>query len=133
MGYTGKIEAREDKYMFELNGQQLMAGATYNANNGIRVYMPGVTSYGLNGLLAHEIQHAKWNDVVRKMDSQTYTRIGPLLDDPKAREELKATDGVTAYSKMYWDAVAKGERPFTNAVNETLAEMANNQMRYGFT
>lgn len=132
LGYQGKIIATMDRHDFQLNGQKhYAAGAFYPGNKDIKIFVNDCRAKYIEGVLAHEVQHAKWDNVVRKMDAPTYARIGPLLDDKAVRDELRAKDGVSEYSKAYWEAEAKGERPFTLAANETLAEMAHNETRFG--
>lgn len=56
----------------------------------------------------------------------TYEAINPFMEDIHG---LAATDGVSSYSRMWWDAWTAGKAQTDQAVHETLAEMASNVER----
>jgi len=53
-----------------------------------------------------------------------YEKIDPILSGKSSK--LAKEDGVTDYSRMWWDAHKKGHANTKQAIHETLAEMANN-------
>ena len=53
-----------------------------------------------------------------------YEKIDPILSGKASK--LAKEDGVTKYSRMWWDAHSKGHANTKQAIHETLAEMANN-------
>ena len=106
-----------------------------------------------NGMLAHEMQHAVFHDVTDKLSQEASAMyrdpdpvqgpggtikpeyaerypasasLQPYLSKP---EEAAKWDGITEYSSMYWKGlsgieVSMGSGRYSNAVNETLAEVA---------
>jgi hypothetical protein len=60
-----------------------------------------------------------------------YTRFQSTLDAP---DVLYKADGISSYSKMWWDAVKAGHAQTEQAINETLAEVASQDAQEaGFT
>ena len=65
----------------------------------------------------------------------TYTKYVALLEgtnqDPDLSARMAREDGLTPYSKDWWDAYKAGTVPRDNAIHETLAEMAAVRSRKG--
>lgn len=53
-----------------------------------------------------------------------YSALQPYIEGP-GMHKMQESDGVTDYSKAYWQAYEKGQTTYLNAVNETLAEIAS--------
>ena len=173
-----RIHMSMGTYMFELNGNQYRAGGiAINSPNGftqpdtgekfgkgdIVIYGHEVTGFeedmSVRPLVAHEIQHQMYNQVMRSNNEEfahLYTHNPDLVETgtgrvkPEALESIKGSyptlyaleslgwgsdtyfnaleeeDGVTWYSKQYWDQ-AGSHKPGTRelAINETLAEIAS--------
>lgn len=150
-----KVVHSENAYQFQLAGQTASAGATYNpATNTITVYpsmrSPHLQGKPLEGLLAHEVMHHKWDIALAQykkeeqaaLDADHMRASGEIEEEHKAKypayvsmhpalndfEKLKAEDGVTDYSKAWWNDWSNGTMTnFGNGIyhpiNETLAEM----------
>jgi hypothetical protein len=115
---------------FTIGDKEFISGGNYNPNTGV------ITMYGETALdpsyLAHEIEHAKFDAVtneypaeIARLTEHTYDSAGHRVD------ELAKSDGVSDYSKAYWQEYEKqtpgtvgAEMARRLAINETLAEIS---------
>jgi len=59
-----------------------------------------------------------------KADYPVYSALEPVLDRGDVGTRLRKRDGVTQYSRDYWEEFEKNETSLEIAIHETLAEMA---------
>ena len=78
LGYDPKnIKFMGQGYQFEVAGTQFTAGADFNMTTGIiRVYSGSIVEEGATfkvsrGVLAHEIQHSRWNNFQKASEEQS--------------------------------------------------------------
>jgi hypothetical protein len=65
-----------------------------------------------------------------KADYPVYTALEPVLGvRPGVGNKLRQTDGVTDYSRDYWDEYENNETSLEIAIHETLAEMARQDVQ----
>lgn len=126
---TDKVVVSQVAEKFELNGRTAEEAAHADSSTGIvTVVARDQTDRQLAGVMAHEIEH-------QKFESWRHDNAANDLDI----EKLAVSDGITPYSREYWDAFfndmvsmgirgALGTGKFVTAVNETLAEMARLNM-----
>lgn len=85
---------------------------------------PAVTSggYGLNSGM-------KPDGSLRTPELQAkyplYSKLHPVYESPEAFRKLEKEDGVTQYSRDYWEAYKKGEVTRHQAEHETFAEISS--------
>lgn len=131
-GYKGKVIVKE------MNGPRRVVGRFVGREAGYYEPKTRVITFYLNaagdsreemrGTVAHEIQHAKW-DLVRAAELQEMlgmrqgNTFEKLITMPSMNGRLSKSDGVTDYSRSWWERSRSGMRNV--AVNETLAEIAN--------
>lgn len=133
-----------------------LAGSYNPATGRIDVYEGAfATDETLGSLVAHEVSHHQFRQTRRAHDlierDPQYANDAGLLE-PEARrrfpalaawedatdqyELLEAEDGVSPYSRAYWDAWKRGQtfpQGIWTPINETLAEMSAANYRTGFT
>jgi hypothetical protein len=111
---------------FKRAGQAHLGGPR---NGEVEIFTNHVTPEQVHGFMAHEIMHQKFEAV----DGGNLAFSSKLWEDPKVKESLSTEDGVTPYSKMYWDAYDKVKdskdqfaafQSFRLACHETLAEIS---------
>lgn len=146
------IEYGGDGYAFSVGEDNFIAAGQFDPSTGkITLYKGALVNDEVTkAVTAHETQHAKYNSVM----NEYHTEVRKILDDPrdmitmsgKVRDEFKGElqtysaiqpyiesranelikkDGITSYSTSYWKAYKDGKVHFDTAVNETLAEVAN--------
>ena len=167
LGSKNELIISDVPYDFTLNNQSMTAGGSYNPQDGkITLYTAALAKHDrelgfLNGLLAHEFSHHKWKVTKDQYDKEqqaaldagdmrasgeikpeangkypAYESMFPLLND---HEKLRDQDGVSAYSKDWWNAYgnpAKEKEKFFSdgiftPVNETLAEIHRQKIETG--
>lgn len=130
LGYEGVVNVTDEAGReFTVGDVKFTCAGTYDPDTGeITIY----DSYDLDeqeaqGLLAHEIQHAKWVEFRKNGGwAKTFLQVG---SDPNLINKLKQSDGVIDYSIKYW---SNRFTPDTYlAINETLAEIARLKVQGG--
>lgn len=195
LGFDPKfVTVSDESKQFELNGKQYnYAGAAFldshTDNPEIAIYTPHVDANSAHGVLAHEIQHQKFQAFIndyrkdyeamqRDLDYQKQTEWVPfdssnashvarekagemVTTDRRIREgfmkpdgslyepyasrypiytawteankpmsdDFAKSDGVSGYSRDWWDAYAANKVQLPQAMHETLAEIA--RIKYG--
>lgn len=149
-----RIEYGGDGYAFSVGDDNFVAAGQFDPSTGnITLYKGALNASEteLKGITAHEVQHAKFNDVMKEYhaevtrivndpdpiakikpsgelreqyasDFPTYKVIDPYMSQSR---ELAKKDGITPYSTSYWKAFSDGKVSYETAVNETLAEVAH--------
>lgn len=138
---------------FTVGGESMEAGAEFHPTTGKISIYDGVLSDPdenfVKGVVAHEINHAKFMSVSEQYDSEktslafnrhkldrdgellpqyrkeypTYHALHSYFDGDKY-DQLSREDGVTDYSRAYWKGRGlKGSKRMT-AIDETLAEVS---------
>jgi hypothetical protein len=160
LGFDGEVVVHPDgeDYDLKVGVLNLKAGATYSASaNRIEVYASSFIGEAdiqafLPGLMAHEVQHARFQAVRKAMLEERDV----LMKDPRTKKDMRAdgtletlgaeypihqaftefnnkykftdlqkNDGVSAYSEAYWEPEALAMNGGTGrAADETLAEIA---------
>ena len=64
-------------------------------------------------------------------DYPIYTAFHPVIEKMGIKDKLIETDGVSEYSRDWWQAYGKHEASFKQAAHETLAEMARLDWEHG--
>src|ERR1039458_3515927 len=163
-GFTPeKIDISYEPKQFKVGERTFdYAGAAYRENGRITIWPDQVGGQTLDGLMAHEVMHQRWNAFNQELESERTATMelykkypatwegthnntdnpmrwnGYVKDEFKDKypaqwlyentldqnfEQMKKDDGVTEYSKAYWEQFGKTV-PWQAAVHETLAEMA---------
>jgi hypothetical protein len=128
-------------------------GGQFDPSNGlVTLYAEGLVSKGqVIGIMAHEVQHARFQTVMDEYDRERKQIIDDPNPDDKIRAdgtllrefindfpvyaliqpswdadwtELNTTGNITPYSAAYWTGFWKNEVQAKTAINETLAEIA---------
>ena len=134
LGYDeSKVEVSEETKVFVLNGRRCeYAGAAYTSAGGDRpkgavvIYPNSMGNLSAASVVAHEVMHQKFQaafDALHDGDADAVAALGPLVADTG---KLAKDDGVSNYSREWWESWRKGEATTLQAVHETLAEMASN-------
>jgi hypothetical protein len=156
MGYRGKISIQTgEQPTFELDGKRYKTAGSYNlSTKQIKIYAQSTTCANpvkAAGTMAHEMMHGKFDTVIEAFRSELKTVVdNKLAGEPDVKKKFPAyalmskflydhqdrlikDDGVSDYSKEYWAQHAKNpsRSNFVLAVDETLAEMASNQIERG--
>lgn len=146
----------EDK-TFMLNGASYHYAGSCDLNTGkITLYQPTVMPGEIAGVTAHEIGHAKFEDFFKDYQTErdavfkesatimkadgtlkppfdekypTYQRYEQLFEGNLSR--LATEDGVSDYSRKWWDAVKDGKALSKLGIHETLAEMSRLEYQTG--
>lgn len=146
-----RVHAVQEEYKFQVGDHEMTAAGTANHMTGqIKLYMPQPTP-SLAPILAHEMMHVKFQAVKTQRDQQfkewfkdadpeMTTRAGFMT--PKAKEKypiagafadamegeswpkLVKDDGISDYSREWWQAWHDKKAKLDQAMHETLAEMA---------
>ena len=124
------------KVSFAGGGMGVTAASADDKTGHITLYADHLTPQSYAGVLAHEIAHIKYKalrDAWRAKDPAILDKFNALYDGPggPAFEALRKEDGVTPYSTMYWTAYTNKKGGPSNAVYETLAEMARVKQETG--
>jgi len=137
---------------FEVGGRQWHEAGHFDPNTGeISLYSGAFGATGIvdRGLLAHEVQHVRFHAVMEKykeentqflkdrdaQDDAGFLKPGAAKKYPtlaaiqvhwegSSWHQMVASDGLTEYSKSYWNAARQGKGTTIAAINETLAEIA---------
>lgn len=110
---------------------QNIMNKTYNtlaharSDGTIEVFGPALEKSGcsVGGILHHEMQHAKFNAALDATDPLAKAAMEKAFYS-KPLKAFSDSDGVTDYSRKWWQAYRNGEADYLDAVHETLAEMA---------
>lgn len=158
LGYDpAKIRVTTDDKTFMLNGASYhYAGATNLSTGDITLYQPNLAPSAVAGVTAHEIGHGKFEDFFKDYQTErdavfnesatimkpdgtlkapfdekypTYQRYEQLFEGNLAR--LAKEDGVSEYSRNWWEAVNKGQALAKLGIHETLAEMTRLEYETG--
>jgi hypothetical protein len=144
---------------FELNGKKYdYAGAAYPSGD-IELWPDEMRNdqFQMRQVLAHEIMHERFNDFVAEYEKQSeevrlanqghnstwdmeghltpeYAAKWPLFAEVNNRNLFSGTkmaegDGITSYSKEWWKAWGDSKANTSQAITETLAEMAASAVR----
>lgn len=159
MGFDpNRIEISEEAPTFELNGKNYNTAGVANisdtVNGTVVLYRPVISSSDVEGLVAHEIEHMKFQtalDAKRRERPEIEQEIkdgarGVIATDGSgllgsyqekypathqlyqlnqtSSEAFAASDGVSPYSLDWWQAWRDGKASTMQAMHETLAEMA---------
>lgn len=146
----------EDK-TFQLNGASYHYAGSADLNTGkLTLYEPNIAGATVFGVTAHEIGHAKFEDFLKDYATErdevfkesasimkpdgtlrapfdekypTYQRYEQLFEGNLAR--LAKEDGVSEYSRQWWEAVKAGKALSKLGMHETLAEMTRLEYETG--
>lgn len=162
LGYDPeKITVTGEDKLFSLNGASYHYAGSCDLQTGkITLYEPNLAPSGIPGTTAHEIGHAKFenylNDYIAERarvmgdpETKTTMKADGLLNEPSASKyplyqeyeklfggnmnRLAKEDGVSNYSRQWWDAVKSGKALWKLGVHETLAEMTRLQYEDSLT
>lgn len=105
---------------FEVDGKTYYTGASFSPSTGeIRIYNAGkISDESMTGMLAHEIQHSRWNEY-RKAYQQQYIEVGRSLNTSDNPEDWIITGG--GYLKNKTDK----ERLWAYDINQEFIKDAN--------
>lgn len=130
VGYDPKlVVVKSDPTVFELMGKKMKAGASSFISGEkkglIEVYPEQVRLKGLPGVIAHEVEHQKFqaamDDVIENKNDKSPLVKALFTVDPDA---FSAADGVSPYSRAYWEDWLKDKADLPTTLHETLAEIA---------
>lgn len=149
LGYEGTIAVSNETKTFALNGQTMnYAGSAQLDSGQITIYTNQVSSTTAAGVIAHEIEHVKFQNALDSYRSESsHIPPGEIRADGSLRPGLAgavfpnytamhealfkhgmdafaASDGVSDYSYEYWKGWKEGKIGTELALHETLAEMA---------
>lgn len=149
-----KVIVTQDTNTMTLNGSEANAAGLYDSKDKtITIYPKEIPdAETAKGVMAHEIEHHMF-DVVERAARDQYARMitETDADHPKTPEEiakayplysklnrffskparLAQEDGVSRYSRQYWEGVLTGDVPLQTAVHETLGEIARIDALHG--
>jgi len=144
-----RIKVEKGNRKMTVNGKLMDSAGTADLRTGKITLWERYVGPHTTDVLAHEIMHQKF-ELVRQLyeldreamqkdsrkgvfsatggvgakyvdDYPTAAYLHPFLSKTK---ELREGDGVTDYSRLYWDALKKGEGNYDIAMHETLAEIS---------
>ena len=154
LGYDPKFIVIDGRsFEFELNGRKFhAAGMAFLGNDLISLFPQHLTAEQAAGTTAHEIMHHKFDKVLTAYEAESKAvmqdpdtldgmrpdgTLKPPLDAKYPlyerwnqvygsipSEVFRNSDGVTDYSKEWWQAMRQGNATTVQAFHETLAEMA---------
>lgn len=164
-GYpTGKVLVSFDTKQFQLSGQNYNYAGSCDLKTGLITIWPQIAGAQMPGVMAHEIEHAKFQgaldkymeersrlikddrkdsegkDVTRangeirdefKKDYPITNALWESYEKPGGSTKMTEEDGVSPYSKMWWDSWKNGEAKTDQAFHETMAEMARIRFETG--
>lgn len=126
-----RITLQSYERTFEVGGQAFAEAGNYVASTG-RITLNANSLNGMlaaerQALVAHEITHDAFNKVVRP--ALRAPASSPQIEEfmkrlAGAQPRLQRLDGVTDYSKAYWQGWETGSVSSELAINETFAELS---------
>jgi hypothetical protein len=166
-----KVSVAFADQQFQLGGQSFYYAGACDIKTGLITIWPGVAGEHMPGVMAHEIEHAKFQEALNKYSEETSRLTKDHRKDDDGKDVMRADgtvrdafksdypitvalqnsyeappsrpgkdfgstrmykdDGVSPYSRMWWDAWNKGEAKTSQAMHETMAEMARIKFETG--
>jgi hypothetical protein len=154
LGYDkDKVSIVRGDRPFQVAGKEYQTAGLAHLDSGkVEVYGDHVREDSVDGLMAHEIEHQKFQNALNQYNKDyddilanpvaddygdKYPALSPPYDEKypayskmeeaykrHSAEDFAETDGVSEYSEQYWKGYREGNVRHETAMHETLAEMS---------